>query len=68
MGFGLPTVGTPFPSPNTCFWGGWGGSLAIIDTDLHISFSYVMNKMGDGTFGDMRGFNLLVALYGSLAG
>jgi len=67
MGFGLPTVGTPFPSPNTCFWGGWGGSLAIIDTDLRISFSYVMNKMGDGTFGDMRGYNLLVALYGALS-
>jgi CubicO group peptidase (beta-lactamase class C family) len=60
MGYGLPTTEMPFPHERTCFWGLWGGSLAIIDTESRLSFSYVMNKMGDGTTGDMRGFNLLV--------
>jgi CubicO group peptidase (beta-lactamase class C family) len=67
MGYGLPTTEMPFPHERTCFWGGWGGSLAIIDTESRLSFSYVMNKMGDGTTGDMRGFNLLVATFGALA-
>ena len=29
-------------------WGGWGGSLAIIDVDRRITFAYVMNKMAPG--------------------
>ena len=66
MGFGLPIPMLPFPNPRTCFWGGWGGSLAIIDLDAGVSFSYVMNKMGEGTVGDLRGIGLLIALYQSL--
>ena len=45
MGFGLPSPMLPLPNPRTCYWGGWGGSLAIIDMDAKLSFSYVMNKM-----------------------
>ena len=66
MGFGLPSPMLPVPNPRTCFWGGWGGSLAIIDVDAQMSFSYVMNKMGDGTTGDLRGAGLLLAAYGAL--
>jgi CubicO group peptidase (beta-lactamase class C family) len=66
MGFGLPGPMLPVPNPRTCFWGGWGGSLAIVDVDAQISFSYVMNKMGDGTVGDERGASLLMAAYGAL--
>ena len=29
-----------------------------------MSFSYVMNKMGEGTVGDLRGMSLLIAAYG----
>jgi len=67
MGFGLPSPMLPVPNPRTCFWGGWGGSLAIIDVDAQMSFSYVMNKMGEGTTGDMRGAGLLMAAMGALA-
>jgi len=67
MGFGLPSPMLPVPNPRTCFWGGWGGSLAIIDVDAKMSFSYVMNRMGDGTTGDLRGAGLLLAAYSSLA-
>ena len=66
MGFGLPSPMLPVPNPRTCFWGGWGGSLAIIDVDAQMSFSYVMNKMGEGTTGDLRGAGLLLAAYGAL--
>jgi CubicO group peptidase (beta-lactamase class C family) len=66
MGFGLPGEMLPVPNPRTCFWGGWGGSLAIIDVDAQMSFSYVMNRMGEGTTGDMRAAGLLLAAYGAL--
>jgi len=66
MGFGLPSPMLPVPNPRTCFWGGWGGSLAIVDVDAQMSFSYVMNKMGEGTTGDLRGASLLMAAYGAL--
>ena len=67
MGYGLPSPMLPLPNPRTCYWGGWGGSIAIIDVDSEMSFSYVMNKMGEGTAGDMRAAGLLLAAYGSMA-
>jgi CubicO group peptidase (beta-lactamase class C family) len=67
MGYGLAGETLPLP-PSACFWGGWGGSLAINDLDARMTFSYVMNKMGDGTVGDERGASLLLATYGALAG
>jgi CubicO group peptidase (beta-lactamase class C family) len=67
MGFGLPGPMLPVPNPRTCFWGGWGGSLAIVDVDAQMSFAYVMNRMGEGTTGDLRAANLLFAAYGALA-
>ena len=67
MGFGLPGPALPLPNPHTCYWGGWGGSLAIIDQDSALSYSYVMNKMASTTTGDLRGAGPLLALYGALA-
>jgi CubicO group peptidase (beta-lactamase class C family) len=67
IGFGLQNAELPMsPNERVCFWGGWGGSLAILDLDARMSFSYVMNKMGEGTVGDMRGAGLLLAAYTSL--
>jgi CubicO group peptidase (beta-lactamase class C family) len=46
MGFGLNGEKTPVgPNPNTCYWGGWGGSFALVDLDAHTTISYVMNQM-----------------------
>lgn len=59
MGFGLNSEAMPLsPNPNTCFWGGWGGSLVAIDTDAHLSGAYVMNQMAGGLIGDVRGGTL----------
>jgi CubicO group peptidase (beta-lactamase class C family) len=69
IGFGLPCPELPIsPNERACFWGGWGGSLAVIDLDARMSVSYVMNKMGEGTTGDVRGAGILLAAYVALAG
>ncbi|KAK9424415.1 putative Beta-lactamase-related domain-containing protein [Seiridium unicorne] len=33
------------PPGRVCLWGGWGGSLGIMDLDRKVTISYVMNKM-----------------------
>ncbi|MHA2037621.1 MAG: serine hydrolase domain-containing protein [Promethearchaeota archaeon] len=46
LGFGLNSKEIPLGSnPRTFFWGGWGGSLVVVDPDNHTSIGYVMNKM-----------------------
>jgi len=67
LGFGLNSSDTPIsPNPRTFFWGGWGGSLVVIDLDARLSFAYIMNKMGAGTMGDNRAAELAIAIYSSL--
>jgi len=67
LGFGLTSKEIPVgPNPRAFFWGGWGGSLVVIDPDARLSFAYVMNKMGSGTMGDARALRPAAALYGSL--
>ena len=68
LGFGLPSEQMPLPNPRCCYWGGWGGSIVIVDMENRMSYSYVMNEMRDGTTGDLRGAGPLFALYGALAG
>ena len=50
-----------------CFWGGWGGSLVVVDLDARMVVAYVMNKMGEGTLGDFRGAGIAFAAYAALA-
>jgi len=68
MGFGLPGAMVPLPNPNTIFWGGYGGSLVIIDMDARTTFGFAMNKMAGTTTGDMRAIGLAGAMWGALAG
>ena len=68
MGFGLPSAMVPLPNPNTIFWGGYGGSLVIIDMDARTTFGFAMNKMAGTTTGDMRALGLAGAMWGALAG
>lgn len=51
------------PNPNTLYWGGYGGSLAVVDLDARTTFGYVMNKMSGTTTGDARAFGLIVAMW-----
>ena len=67
MGFGINSEHEPLsPNKNVCYWGGWGGSLSVIDMDAKMSFGYVMNRMLSGTTGDLRAANLLMPLYSSI--
>ncbi|MGW0840460.1 serine hydrolase domain-containing protein [Streptomyces sp. NPDC002787] len=66
MGYGLN--GGQLPNPRTCFWGGWGGSIVLVDLDARMSVAYVMNQMiDDGGLGDDRAFMVLAAVYEGLS-
>ncbi|HEY8558566.1 MAG TPA: serine hydrolase domain-containing protein, partial [Actinomycetes bacterium] len=67
-GFGLMNETVPLsPNPRSCFWGGWGGSVAVIDLDARLSVAYVMNRMSDSMVGDLRGGLVVMSAYQSLA-
>ncbi len=68
IGYGLVSDTAPLsPSARACFWGGWGGSIHVVDVDQKMVVSYAMNKMGEGTTGDIRGASLVFAAYAGLA-
>ena len=66
MGFGLPGALVPLPSPNSIYWGGYGGSLIVIDMDARTTFGYAMNKMAGTTTGDLRAFGLMMEMWQAL--
>jgi CubicO group peptidase (beta-lactamase class C family) len=65
LGYGLSTPEvTPFiPAGRTAFWGGWGGSIILVDADRRMSFSYVMNKMEPGALAGANAAELTNCLY-----
>jgi CubicO group peptidase (beta-lactamase class C family) len=68
MGYGLQSELVPLgPNKNVCFWGGWGGSLCLVDCDARVCMSYVMNKMVATLTGDLRSASLVMAAYEGLA-
>ena len=62
LGFAVSGGVFAFPNPNTIYWGGYGGSLAVIDMDARISIGYAMNKMLH-LRGDMRALGLAMELW-----
>jgi CubicO group peptidase (beta-lactamase class C family) len=67
IGFGLPSPEVPLsPNERACFWGGWGGSLTVVDLDARMTFAYVMNRMSEGLVGDLRAATILAAVYGAI--
>jgi CubicO group peptidase (beta-lactamase class C family) len=50
-----------------CAWGGWGGSVVVVDFDARLAVAYVMNQMlGGGALGDDRGLRIVLAAYAGL--
>jgi CubicO group peptidase (beta-lactamase class C family) len=63
LGFGLAGV-MPLPNPDdSMYWGGYGGSLILIDMKARTTISYAMNKMAPTTQGDMRALGLAMGVW-----
>ena len=69
IGYGLPQLDIlPWlPVERICYWGGWGGSMIVIDVGRRMTISYMMNKMGPGIIGSDRSEQYVRAVYASLA-
>ena len=65
IGYGLPRpdVLPWIPDERICFWGGWGGSMIIMDTGRRMTISYMMNKMAPGIIGSDRSAAYGQAIY-----
>jgi CubicO group peptidase (beta-lactamase class C family) len=65
IGYGLPRPDLlPWiPDEKICFWGGWGGSMIIMDTGRRMTISYMMNKMAPGIIGSDRSATYGQAIY-----
>jgi CubicO group peptidase (beta-lactamase class C family) len=50
-----------------CFWGGWGGSMVLMNPDRRATATYVMNKMGQGTLGSERTARYARLIYEALS-
>jgi CubicO group peptidase (beta-lactamase class C family) len=70
IGFGLPESQTiPYvPTGRVCFWGGWGGSMIVMDLDRRTTLSYMMNRMAAGIIGSPRAQVYTEAAYRALDG
>ena len=68
IGYALPQAPPcrTCPSGTICFWGGWGGSLIVMDLDRRLTISYMMNKMAPGIIGSDRAESYLRAVYDAL--
>ncbi|MGY1650755.1 serine hydrolase domain-containing protein [Geodermatophilus sp. SYSU D01119] len=68
IGFGLsPSAAVPYlPEGRVAFWGGWGGSMIVMDLDRRVTTSYMMNRMAPGIVGSPRSEAYLGALYAAL--
>ena len=68
IGYALtPAPSVPYlPEGRVAWWGGWGGSLVIMDLDRRLTFSYMMNRMGAGLLGSERAESYVRAVYSAL--
>jgi CubicO group peptidase (beta-lactamase class C family) len=71
IGYGLATPEVvPFlpAEERVCFWGGWGGSVVLMNPDRGVTATYVMNRMGQGTLGNERTARYAKLIYESMTG
>jgi CubicO group peptidase (beta-lactamase class C family) len=67
IGFCLGSPVVPYvPEGRTFFWGGWGGSMIIMDLDRRLTISYMMNRMAPGILGSDRSEAYVRAIYDRL--
>ncbi len=68
IGYALtPAPSVPYlPEGRVAWWGGWGGSLAVMDVDRRLTITYMMNKMGAGLLGSERAESYIRAVSAAL--
>ncbi|MBP2335006.1 CubicO group peptidase (beta-lactamase class C family) [Saccharothrix coeruleofusca] len=68
IGYALadPRTAAWIPEGRVAFWGGWGGSMAIMDLDRRVTIGYVMNNMGADILGSARAAAYVSAVYRAL--
>ncbi|HJX45363.1 MAG TPA: serine hydrolase domain-containing protein [Geodermatophilus sp.] len=67
IGYALGSPAVPYvPEGRVCFWGGWGGSLVLMDLDRRLTVTYVMNRMAPGIIGSDRAESYVRAVYDAL--
>jgi CubicO group peptidase (beta-lactamase class C family) len=66
LGFGLSGPLSPALNEHSMFWGGYGGSIALIDMEARTTMCYAMNLMEGTTTGDMRGLSLAMQAWQGL--
>jgi hypothetical protein len=49
------------------WWGGWGGSMIVMNPDYRTTFAYVMTKMGPGNTGTERTNRYAGLIYDALS-
>ncbi|CZR69692.1 related to beta-lactamase [Phialocephala subalpina] len=54
------------PRGRVCYWGGWGGSVVIMDLDRKVTIAYAMNKMDNVGLGSTRTKAYVKAIYQAL--
>jgi CubicO group peptidase (beta-lactamase class C family) len=69
IGYGLPQLDIlPWiPDEKICFWGGWGGSMIVMDAGRRVTISYMMNKMAPGIIGSERSAEYGQRIYDALS-
>jgi CubicO group peptidase (beta-lactamase class C family) len=68
IGYCLGSSIVPYvPEGRTFYWGGWGGSMIILDLDRRLTISYMMNKMAPGILGSDRADAYVSAVYDALS-
>ncbi len=66
-GFALAAGPVPYvPTGRVCFWGGWGGSMIVMDLERRMTLAYMMNKMAPGIIGSARAESYIRAAYAVL--
>ncbi|HEY3796718.1 MAG TPA: serine hydrolase domain-containing protein [Caulobacteraceae bacterium] len=66
LGFALDLGPLRYGTGRSCFWGGAGGSMVVVDFDQRMSFAYTPNRLGGAPFGDRRNLALTNAIYAAL--
>jgi len=68
LGFGLASKEFPLPFPNAFHWGGYGGSVLVMEPDAGACWAYVPNRLHPEELVDARGARLTAAACAGVSG